>query len=300
MNIMSYSLPSCLQHFTNGQAIRMRDAILNTPFLQSSINCSCSVTAIFGKETICSSETTTYSVSCGNASFTTSSNLQTISTTSNSITVKPINTSINGVAFVKTTISGTAYQKDIWIGKPKFDVKYTPDINYVYLELEGVNSDIHKQNISYIEWETLSTTGTASMGTAINSFDNLAHGNSTNWIINARIKVVNACDTTFVYKDITPPAPLPCNDYYRIYKTNEKEYSAFKIIDPCLRTNIDEPKKEKVKDHNIIKAVLYDIYGNIVKTYKSNSLNIENLKIGIYIFKVQIDDKIITQTILIN
>ncbi len=299
-NIMSYTSPNCLNHFTDGQAIRMRDAILNTSFLQSTVNCSCSVTALLGKETICSSETTTYSISCGNATFIKSSNLQTISTTSNSIIVKPINTSINRVAFVKTTIGGTTYQKDIWIGKPKFDVKFTPDVNYVYLELEGINSDIHKQNITYIEWETLSTTGNANMGTAINSFDNLAHGNSTNWIINSRIKVVNACDTTFVYKDIAPPVPLPCDDYYKIYKTNEKEYSTFKIINPCLRTSNDNPKKEKVKDHNIVKAVLYDIYGNIVKTYKSNSLNIKNLKIGVYIFKVQIEDKIITQTILVN
>lgn len=298
-NIMSYTPPSCMLHFTNGQAIVMRDAILNTSFLQAAVNCSCSVTALFGKETICSAETTTYSISCGNASFITSSNLQTFSTTTNSITVKPINTSINGVGFVKTIIDGITYQKDIWIGKPKVDVLFTPDVNYVYLELEAVNSNINKQNITYIEWETLATTGNATMGIAINSFDNLAHGNSTNWIINARIKVANACDTTFVYKDITPPEPLPCDDF-RIYKTTEKEYTTFRIIDPCLRTTAIEPKKEKVKDHNIISAVLYDIYSNIVKTYKTNSLNTKNLKTGVYIFKVQIDDKIITKTILIN
>lgn len=51
--IMSYSTPSCLNQFTNGQAIRMRDAILNTSFLQSAVNCSYSITALFGKETIC-------------------------------------------------------------------------------------------------------------------------------------------------------------------------------------------------------------------------------------------------------
>lgn len=226
--------------------------------------------------------------------------MQTISTTSNSITVKPINTSINGVAFVKTTIRGTTYQKDIWIDNSKVEVKPTSTNNYLHLVIIGVGYDIQEQNISYIEWETLSATGNATMGTAINSFENLAHSSGTSWNITAKIKVANACDTTFVYKDITPYDPLPCDDYYKIYKTNEKEYSTFKIIDPCLRTSNDSPKKEKIKDHNIVKAVLYDIYGNIVKTYKSNSLNIKNLKIGVYIFKVQIDDKIITQTILVN
>ncbi|MDH3382325.1 MAG: zinc-dependent metalloprotease, partial [Flavobacteriaceae bacterium] len=299
-NIMSYSPQYCLEHFSNGQAIRMRDAILNSPILQNTINCNCSVTALFGKTTISNSETTTYTVSCGNASFITSSNLQTISTTANSITVKPINTSINDVGFIKATINGVVFQKDIWIGKPKVDVTLTPDINYVFLELVGVNSDVHKQNISYIEWETLSTTGSANMGTAINSFENLAHGNSTNWIINAKIKVVNDSGTTYLYKDITPPAPLPCDDYFSIIKTSQKEYAAFNIIDPCAKSTINNTIKEKVKDKDITEAKLFDLYGNKVKTYNLNNFNVTGLKQGIYIFKIKINDIPLTQKIIVE
>jgi len=280
----------------------MRDAILNSPILQPVINCTCSITAIFGKSTICSSETTTYTLSCGNTSFITSSNLQTISTTSNSITVKPTNTSINGIAFIKTTINGTVYQKDIWIGKPKVDLSLNPITNFIELELIGLNSDIHKQNITYIEWETLSTTGNATMGTAINQFNNIAHGNSTNWIINARIKVENDCGITYLYKDITPPASFPCDDYFIISKTQENEYTAFIIIDPCstAKSITSANKKEKVKDKDIFNAALFDIYGNKVKDYKSNNFNTKSLKRGIYIFKVQIKDEILTKKIIVE
>lgn len=138
-NIMSYSRPNCLQHFTNGQALRMRDAILNEPILQLVLNCSCSVATFYGKTTICSTETATYTFPCSSVSFITSTNLQTISTSSSpdgsSITVKPINSFVNGKAFVK--INSTSNQKDIWVGKPKADVQLTPDGNMVLLDLIG-------------------------------------------------------------------------------------------------------------------------------------------------------------------
>lgn len=300
-NIMSYTIPSCLNHFTNEQAIRMRDAILNSPILQPVIDCNCSATAIFGKSTIHSTETTTYSLSCGTASFTTSSNLQTISTTSNSITVKPVNTSINDLAFVKVTVGGTVYQKDIWVGKPKIDLNLTSDVNWVFLDLVGVNSDIHKQNISSIEWEKLSVTGYAGMGTATNNFSNMAHGNTMDWVINARITVVNDCGITYLYEDITPE-PIPCDDYYTVNKTNDKEYTINIIIDPCEETNTTSNKKEgvKIKDIDIIKAEIFDLHGRKVRSSELNHFNTEGLKHGIYIFRGQIKDKLIVKKIIVE
>jgi hypothetical protein len=298
-NIMSYTSPTCLKHFTNQQGLRMRDAILNSPILQSVISCSCTAAALLGKTTICSDETTTYTVPCGLASFTVSSNLQILNSTNNSITVKPTNTSINALASVSALVNGSTYVKEIWIGKPKVDVILDPDANYVYLELTGVNSDIHKQNITYIKWEKISSTGNPVMGSAINSFENLAHGNSTNWSINAVVKVVNSnvCDTTYVYKTITPPEPDPCEGY-RISKITKNEYTAFKIIDPCAKTSSNNT--EKVKDKDIKAAKLYDIYGIEVKSYNINSFKTNGLKKGIYIFKVTVLNEIVTQKIIID
>ena len=298
-NIMSYTSPNCLKHFTNKQGLRMRDAILNEPILQSVISCNCTATTILGKTTICSDETSTYTVPCGTASFTVSSNLQILNTSNKSITVKPINTSTNGLASVSVIVNGSTFQKEIWIGKPKVDIVLDPDANYVYLELIGINSDIHKQNITYIKWEKISSTGNPVMGPAINSFDNLAHGNSTNWSINAVVKVVNntVCDTTYVYKTITPPEPDPCEGY-RISKTTEDEYTTFKIIDPCAKTSSNNT--EKVKDKDIKSAKLYDIYGIEVKSYNINSFKTNGLKKGIYIFKVTIENQIVTQRIIVD
>jgi len=297
-NIMSYTSPPCLKHFTNQQGLRMRDAILNEPILQSAISCNCTAATLLGASTICSNEITTYSVLCGTASFTASSNLQILSTTNNSITVKPTNTSINGLGSVSAVVNGSTFLKEIWIGKPKVDVVLDPDVNYVNLELTGVNSDIHKQNITYIKWEKISSTGNPVMGSAINSFENLAHGNSTNWSINAVVKVVNnsVCDTTYVYKTITPPEPDPCGEGYNISQTEENEYSALIIINPCDRSILN--KQEKVKDEDLKSAKLYNIYGIEVKSYKINSFKTNGLKMGIYFFRVIIKNEIVTKKII--
>lgn len=298
-NIMSYTRPSCLEHFTNGQAIRMRDAILNSPVLQPVLNCTCTVAAFFGKSTICSTETATYSIPCNTSSFTISSNLQVISSTNSSITVKPINASINGNAFVKATINGILHQKDIWVGKPKVDVQLTPDWNFVLLDLIGVGSNIHDQNITYIKWETLSSTGGGIMGQLIDRFENLARGYGSNWSINAKITVTNACGTTYLYKYILPPVPLRSSNY-KIVKTDKNEYSVFKVIDPSANPITFENNTEKVKDKDIIEAALFNIYGIKVKSYTINLFDTNYLKNGVYVFKVQIKDELLTQKIIVE
>jgi len=299
-NIMSYTRPSCLEHFTNGQAIRMRDAILNSPVLQPVLNCTCTIAAFFGKSTICSTETATYSIPCNTSTFTISSNLQLISSTNSSITVKPINSSVNDNAFVKATINGILHQKDIWIGKPKVDVQLTPDWNFVFLDLIGVGSDIHDQNITYIKWETLSSTGGGIMGQLIDRFENLARGQGSNWSIDAKITVTNACGTTYIYKYILPPAPLHRSSNYIIVKTDINEYITYKIIDPDAKTITDKNNTEKVKDIDIQKAGLFNIYGVEVKSYTKNLFDTRYLKSGVYIFKVQTKDELLTQKIIIE
>ena len=132
------------------------------------------------------------------------------------------------------------------MGKPKVDVALTPTQNYVHMKIEGINSDVHEQNITYIEWETLSSSGNATMPIAINQFNNLAHGSGSNWHIDASIKVANACDTTYIYKTITPPADS-CENY-QIKKTGENTYS---VMAPCLNNNRIGSKGIVHKNNNI-------------------------------------------------
>lgn len=300
-NLMSYTPPTCMKHFTNGQGIRMRDAIMNTSFLQNAISCSCSAPTILGKENICSTETTTYSVPCGNVSFTLSSNLQALSTTPHSITVQPQSASTTGMAFIQTIVDGITYRKDIWIGNPEVDVALTSLQNYVDLKIEAINNNLHKQNITYIKWEILSSTGDATMGTAINSFSNLAHGTGTSWNINAKITVANECDTTFVYKDITPyDSSSPCGDTYSITKTSENEYSIFRVPDPCLQTTTTKNKMTKLPDDEIKKVFLFNSNGSLLITFDSNIINVHELDKGIYFLKAILKKKTITKAIIKN
>ena len=60
-NIISYG-GSCRNHFTSGQAQRMRNTILGSSLLQQVITC-CFDPKISGHKTICSSSETTYSLS---------------------------------------------------------------------------------------------------------------------------------------------------------------------------------------------------------------------------------------------
>lgn len=299
-NIMSYTRPSCLQHFTNGQAIRMRDAILNEPILEPVLNCDCSNPFYIGKSTICSTETVTYSIPCSTGSFIISSNLQTISSTNNSITVKPINSAVNGKAFVKTTIDNTLYQKDIWVGKPKGNIQLTPELNFVFMELIGVSSNIHEQDITDIKWETLSASGGGIMGQLIDRFENLARGIGTSWSIEAKITLTNDCGTSYIYRTIAPPEPPPCEGNYKIAKTDKNEYITYRIIDPCARTAYNENNTEKVKDKDIIEAALFNIYGFKVKSYDKNLFDTRYLKNGVYIFKVQVKDELFIQKIIVE
>lgn len=78
------------------------------------------LSTISGSPLICNTETKTYTLINGDssASWQVSSNLQTISFTGTSVTVKPINSLISGSAYVKAITSATTIQKDFYIGKP--------------------------------------------------------------------------------------------------------------------------------------------------------------------------------------
>lgn len=298
-NIMSYSLPTCLKHFSVGQILRARDAIANSSILKPVINCNCSGIFIFGKTNITSTETTTYTIPCNSTTFTSSQNIKKISSTSNSITITALNSSINDYAYISATVGGKLYKKEIWIGKPKIDVVMYSESNYVYLELVGVNSDIHKQQIKSIEWITLSKVGTAYMGIAHNLFENLANGVGTSWGINAQIKVTIDCGATYLSKYITPANAIPCDQAYSFIKTGNYNYAVIQIIDPCSNSFI-ESNTALVQDEEIGNVLLADSFGNLVRSFNNNRINTEGIKKGVYILYTQIKGKSVNQKIVIE
>ena len=91
-NIMSYAYSFCLDHFTQGQASRIKISIQNSTMLQQLINSNCAIPKIVGADVICDLNTSiVYSLQDGSViSWNTSSNLQYSNPTNSSITVQAI------------------------------------------------------------------------------------------------------------------------------------------------------------------------------------------------------------------
>jgi len=301
-NIMSYTKPDCLFHFTNDQSIRMRDAILNSTLLQSLLSCSCySTLLLLGPGTIFSTENATYKLSCSSngdaVSWTVSNNIQIINSNINSVAVKAINASINGQALIQATINGTSIYKEIWIGKPKFYIQLSPNYNFVDLTIIGLNSDINKQNLNGIIWEK--TSGNGYMGLAPNQFENLAHGYGLNWYVEANIKASNRCGTTSKLLTISPPPPQD-NHIFSLRETSKGIFQTISLISPIEeQVSSSQVNYKLIENSQLINAALYDLYMNKIKNFTVNYFDLRFLNPGIYILRVEIKETLLSKKIMI-
>lgn len=253
-------------------------------------NCNLNI-EISGLQNICGNSTTTYTLNYTPTSTTwsTSNNLQILSSNANSITVKPISTNINDIATITANINGTIVQKEIWVGKPKITVELEPQgVNYVMVEMVGANGTIiDKQNITSTTWEKVSGSGGCYASFGGSGFIGLGQGNCNSWSIYAKISATNSCGTTIIYRTITPPAPELCDDTLLFDGQNI-------IIDPCNSINGFNNGTIEIEELKI-----YKFSGILVYHVKKPPFNISHLEAGIYIVKAKLSNgKIITQKII--
>jgi hypothetical protein len=103
---------------------------------------------------------------------------------------------------------------------------------------------------------------------------------------------------TTIYRTITPPAPDPCRDSYRIGKSSG--YHTYRIIiDPCrsfrafsLSNNLSSGSIENQE------VRVYSHYGNLVFITKEMEFDLSFLKKGIYFIKAYVNGEIITHKII--
>ena len=119
-NIMSYHL-NLKDHFTLGQGLRMRNSILNLPYLQNVRSNKC--TKIEGSNYICGSGNYNFSTigygSPINYSWSVSNNLLIVgSSTTANVVITSSNPNNVGTATIYVTINGTTISKIISIGAP--------------------------------------------------------------------------------------------------------------------------------------------------------------------------------------
>lgn len=148
-NIMSYTTPDCMQYFSEGQIERMKDAMFNSLILQDVLTC-CNTEPITLSQAdeVCYSISRTFNLDnlCYNTQITwqTSSNLQIVDQDDFSITVKAINTSVSGQAWVKATFNNSSQQvtQYVQVGVPNY-----------YLQTGSIESQF--VDIFYQRWTKL-------------------------------------------------------------------------------------------------------------------------------------------------
>lgn len=183
--------------------------------------------------------------------------------------------------------------------KPQITVELEPmGTNYVAVHMVGTNgADINSQCITSTTWQKISSSGGCYASFGGSGFDGLGHGNCNSWSVYVKITATNSNGTTTIYRTITPPAPDPCDEPYRIERT--AGYHTYRIIDPCIssRTSSLSTKPDSRNNKNQ-KIWVYDHYGNLVFSTNEAEFDLSHLKKGIYFIKAYINGKIITHKII--
>lgn len=263
-------------------------------------NCASSI-AIVGDNLICKSTTgATYAIANlppnTTPSWTVSSNLIKVSFSGSSIVIKPINTTVSGVASITASVNGQSFTKTIWIDKPQITVQLVSDSNYVDIYLVGANgTDIYNQGITATTWtKTASTNSGSAGGSGLQVF---GHGPNFNWTVTLKITATNSCGITEITQVVTCAAPIPCGSISYILSTsNLNEYVINSMVIPCsgFNANIETTSLYNGK----IDIRVYNFQGIEVMKSNTSTLNINQLNAGIYIIKVRIDNQVITSKII--
>ncbi|CAM1363444.1 conserved exported protein of unknown function [Tenacibaculum soleae] len=254
----------------------------------------CSDTEITGNNTLCNSGT--YSINSSispNWYISQGSNLINLTISGNSVVMTQINSNQSGFvtlnAYIyKSDCGQKTISKKIWIGKPTITTNLEPIVNYVRVNLVGANNtDINEQGITVTTWQKISSSGGCHASFGGNDFEGLGHGNCTNWRAYVKITATNPCGTTTIYRTITPPAPDPCDDSFRLAQNPMKSENSFNriIIDPCKnnyrKSSINKSENYTIKIHNSYGEKIYS------KTQKETEFDISKLKKGFYIVRFQ-------------
>ncbi|MGG8497228.1 esterase/lipase family protein [Tenacibaculum sp. TC6] len=264
----------------------------------------CSDSTIQGKNVLCSSET--YSLFGGatpNWSISKGADLVNYTISNNSINLSKKTSSSTGEVILTATVGNLecgqrTLTKKIWVNKPNITTQLEPiGSNYVKVLLIGDNNtNIYEQGITSTKWEVISRSGGCYGSFGGSGFEGLGNGNCTSWRVHIKITATNACGSTIIYRDVTPPAPEPCESRLAFKLTEKNSYSVQRIIeDPCSNKRSFSSSKQSL-DNAQINA--YDIYGNLIESGKRNILNLNDRKNGVYILHSNIDGVIVKKIIV--
>lgn len=183
--------------------------------------------------------------------------------------------------------------------KPQITVELEPiGTNYVAVHMVGLNgTNINSQCITSTTWQKISSSGGCYASFGGSGFDGLGHGNCNSWNVYVKITATNSNGTTTIYRTITPPAPDPCDEPYRIERT--AGYHTYRIIDPCRSSRAfslsNNPNSKSIENQ---KVMVYNHYGKLVFITKEIEFDLSFLKKSIYFIKAYVNGEIITHKII--
>ena len=291
-NYMSYSLPQCRNSFTDGQEMRMRDAIASNPILQNVVGNSCKLADIEGPYNFCSNEQVTYVINNVLPPFnwTTSPNLNIISGNgTNSITVEYDTSQDKGPGYIEVEYYAGKSKKNIYIGTINEGIDA-----YVLMDDVPTMRVLTKDNGNELEWKVNgftinNTTGNDWMDIDLSNYSDYCINNQT--VVSVRVNDSNSCgwsvyDSMYFdcvdadpWYNIIPPYPNSADTNFKIDFSNKPNGTNFYIY---LYNGNQELKFQGYS-------------GNVEKTI--NTLNLQN---GIYYLKVISNGKVKTKQVIIN
>lgn len=305
-NIMiAYSYNSNLNHFTSGQGLRMRNAI-KCNFLSTRSNICSTIT---GSDKICASGNYTYTIVDGvpNSSVVwgVTSNLLIVNSSNNNITVKSVNSTINGLATITATIGGIVKTKTIWVGKPLFNVvrdtnEYC-DSNFHYLTIEVINYDTTSSNHNY-NWSYYNYPGMTFTPIGNNKFVFRFNYNFTDYFDLSVTETNNCGSTTFYTEQEVKLCGTFTNQYSQM--ATQSLYNVYP--NPAIDViNIDLVDNElNPTESAIIVAELFDMKGQLraKKGIVNNitKIDVQALPKGIYILNISVNGTIESHQIVVE
>ncbi len=257
---------------------------------------------IAGNDVICA--TSNYQYNLDNiqnfpVTWSVSSNLDIISSSNTSITVKASNVSINGTAAITANVNGIITTREIWVGAPS---SYTTaervefcTFNYTAKDYPGTNQG------TIFSWQFVSATGNASANTFY-SYGNFAWFTACPpFSITMKLTSTNACGTTEQYveqhlnnddEEINITAPV-VNKYF-IYPNPAKDLVNIDLID----------QNNQPANDAIISGELFDLNGQSRSKVQLNdnkgTLSVKDLNKGVYILRININNQFESHQIIVE
>lgn len=257
---------------------------------------------IQGSSVICDNTTQTYTIDNNDDNsiqWQLSSDIEEVSRTANSITIKP-KSGFNGLATLTASNGNSETTKKIWIGKPKVHTQSFPltdmaDIRIVS-DIDSVN--LAEQGITYndIVWHNLTT------GEKFTTSNYYRYIRARNDFETIKATVTNPCGTV----EITTQAIRKCKDEaqeYIISRNNRADSYSLSIKNPITQPCISDDHFPLIATRSLntdsITIQISNAMGQIVLTTKNKEFSLAHLLSGTYYARVIKNGQVVhTQTLL--